>query len=262
MEEFLRGLKMSVVFGPFTAVDHARVVQLINKTNQFNTTTRRYASEEVEHVASQPEALTLQFRLLDRVGDNGLVSTMILRPTPDDEDVLEIENWVMSCRVFGRQLEFEAMNIAVEAARAAWRAGAYRELYSHRQEQRDQYAVSEASALPKSIRPASASGATRWFLNLADYVVRDTHISCESSRMTEQEILSKFTRILRDLLLDDSIELTMETRREDIPNWDSFNYINFIVAVEIEFGVKFKVADIESFANVGAIVKETTKMLA
>jgi acyl carrier protein len=54
----------------------------------------------------------------------------------------------------------------------------------------------------------------------------------------------------------------METRREDIPDWDSFNYINFIVAVELEFGVKFKVADIEAFANVGAIVKETTKMLA
>jgi acyl carrier protein len=85
---------------------------------------------------------------------------------------------------------------------------------------------------------------------------------CETSRMTDQEILSKFTRILRDLLLDDSIELTMKTRREDVPNWDSFNYINFIVAAEIEFGVKFKVADIESFADVGAIVKETTKLLA
>ena len=80
--------------------------------------------------------------------------------------------------------------------------------------------------------------------------------------MTAPEILVAFTRILRDLLLDDSIELTMETRREDVPNWDSFNYINFIVAVEMEFGVKFKVADIESFANVGAIVRETTKMLA
>ena len=79
--------------------------------------------------------------------------------------------------------------------------------------------------------------------------------------MTVQEILIVFTRILRDLLLDDSIVLTMESRREDIPNWDSFNYINFIVAVEIEFGVKFKVADIESFANVGAIVTEMTKML-
>jgi acyl carrier protein len=80
--------------------------------------------------------------------------------------------------------------------------------------------------------------------------------------MTDQEILAKFTTILRDLLLDDSIELTMETRREDVPNWDSFNYINFIVAVEIEFGVKFKVADIESCPDVGAIVRETTKLAA
>ena len=80
--------------------------------------------------------------------------------------------------------------------------------------------------------------------------------------MTVQETLTTFTRILRDLLLDDSIVLTMDTRRDDIPSWDSFNYINFIVAVEIEFGFKFKIADIESFGNVGAIVTATTKMLA
>jgi len=79
--------------------------------------------------------------------------------------------------------------------------------------------------------------------------------------MTTQEILTEFTRILRDLLLDDVIDLTMETRREDIPNWDSFNYINFIVAVEMKFGVKFKIADIESFETVGAIVAQLTKML-
>ena len=79
--------------------------------------------------------------------------------------------------------------------------------------------------------------------------------------MKVQEILAAFTRILCDLLLDDSVVLTMETRREDVPNWDSFNYINFIVAVEQEFGVKFKIADIESFPNVGVIVTEMTKML-
>jgi len=79
--------------------------------------------------------------------------------------------------------------------------------------------------------------------------------------MMGEEILAAFTRILRDLLSDDKIVLTMDTRRKDVPNWDSFNYINFIVAVEIEFGVKFKVADIESFANVGAIVRELTRML-
>ena len=78
--------------------------------------------------------------------------------------------------------------------------------------------------------------------------------------MTDQEILTKLTSILRALLLDDSIVLTMETQREDVPSWDSFNYINFIVAVEIEFGVKFKVADIESFANVAEIVTELKNM--
>ena len=75
--------------------------------------------------------------------------------------------------------------------------------------------------------------------------------------MTDQEVLNAFTRILRGILLDNSIVLLMETRREDVLNWNSFNYINFIVAVEIEFGVKFKVADIESFENVGAIAAET-----
>jgi acyl carrier protein len=79
--------------------------------------------------------------------------------------------------------------------------------------------------------------------------------------MTNQEILCILTQILRDLLLDDSIVLSTGTRRQDVPNWDSFNYINFMVAVEIKFGVKFKVADIESFENVGSIVDETKALL-
>jgi acyl carrier protein len=79
--------------------------------------------------------------------------------------------------------------------------------------------------------------------------------------MTAQDILTVCTRILRDLLLDDSIELTMGTRREDVPDWDSFNYINFIVALEAELGLKFRIADIESFADVGAIVRETMNTL-
>jgi acyl carrier protein len=73
--------------------------------------------------------------------------------------------------------------------------------------------------------------------------------------MTEQERLGALTQILSDLLGDDSIELTMDTVRDDVPGWDSFNYINFIVAVEAEFGIKFRIAEVESFPNVGAIVK-------
>jgi len=79
--------------------------------------------------------------------------------------------------------------------------------------------------------------------------------------VTDEQLLSVCTRVLRDLLLDDSIALTMDTRRADIPKWDSFNYVNFIVAVEIELGVRFKVADVESFENVGAIVSTAKEML-
>jgi acyl carrier protein len=77
-------------------------------------------------------------------------------------------------------------------------------------------------------------------------------------RMTEQERLTKLTRILSDLLGDDSIALTLDTVREDVPGWDSFAYINFIVAIEAGFGIKFRIADVESFPNVGAIVKAIT----
>ena len=72
--------------------------------------------------------------------------------------------------------------------------------------------------------------------------------------MSEAEILAIFTRILRDLLMDDSVVLTMDTRRPDVPNWDSFAYVNFIVAAEAELGIRFNVAEVESFETVGEIV--------
>jgi acyl carrier protein len=80
--------------------------------------------------------------------------------------------------------------------------------------------------------------------------------------MSNEEILEKMTRILRDLLSDDSIVLNMETRRDEVPDWDSFAYVNFIVAAEVEFGVKFRVAEVESFPNVGAIVRRTQELLS
>jgi FkbH-like protein len=166
---------MSVVSGPFTCVDHARLVQLFSKTNQFNATTRRYTSEEIIQLTDLPNVLTLQFRLLDRIGDNGLVSAMILRPTANEKDVLKIDNWVMSCRVFGRGLEFEAMNIAVETAQrlgmkrfiadyiATPKNGVISELYP-------------SLGFTAAGEPEIANGATRWLLDLADYATHQSHI--------------------------------------------------------------------------------------
>jgi acyl carrier protein len=72
--------------------------------------------------------------------------------------------------------------------------------------------------------------------------------------MTDPEVLQVFAEILGDLLGQD-VRLTLDTERGDVSGWDSFNYVNFIVAVEMRCGVQFKVAEIESFENVGAIVR-------
>jgi acyl carrier protein len=79
--------------------------------------------------------------------------------------------------------------------------------------------------------------------------------------MTEEDILDVLNRVLRDLLSDDSIVLKLETKRDDVANWDSFAYISFIVGVEAELGVRFGIAEIESFENVGAIVRRVKALL-
>ena len=175
MDDFLRGLDMSVVFGSIVPVDLARVAQLINKTNQFNTTTRRYTAEELSRFAAAPENITFQFRLLDRFGDNGLVSVMILRPVPDEPDVLDIDSWVMSCRVFGRQLEVEAMNIAVEAAQNRG-VRAFRADYIPTKKNGVISGLYESLGFSRLHQPLTADGVSRWRLNLAEYHTRPTFI--------------------------------------------------------------------------------------
>lgn len=176
MDDFLRGLQMTVEYGPARPVDLPRVTQLLNKTNQFNATTRRYAAEEVSELATSTAACVLQFRLLDRFGDNGLVSVMILRRASDEADALEIDNWVMSCRVFGRQLEFEAMTIAVEAARAAG-ARTLRARYVPTDLNGVISGLFESLGFCRLPAPEDAAGASRWRLALADYTPRPTFIA-------------------------------------------------------------------------------------
>ena len=113
---YLRGLNMRLVARPFDDLGKQRIVQLINKSNQFNLTTRRYSDAEVEAVMADPRAFGLQFRLIDRFGDNGVIAIVICRLRAGNEAV--IDTWLMSCRVLGRQVEQATLDVIVERARA------------------------------------------------------------------------------------------------------------------------------------------------
>jgi len=106
--DYLSSLGMIIRFSPFDRNGRQRITQLINKTNQFNLTTRRYTEAEVAAMESDDSFFTLQVRLADKFGDLGMIAVVICRPSQSDTRAWEIDTWLMSCRVLGRQVE-EAM---------------------------------------------------------------------------------------------------------------------------------------------------------
>lgn len=114
LEGYLASLDMKLEWRDFDRLGLPRVTQLINKSNQFNLTTKRYTQEEVAAVMAAPDALGLQLRLTDRFGDNGIIAVIIGRMV--DGTDLDIDTWLMSCRVLGRGVERATLELI--AARA------------------------------------------------------------------------------------------------------------------------------------------------
>jgi FkbH-like protein len=102
MEEFLEGLEMRARIAPFDELRLPRIAQLVNKTNQFNLTTRRYSETELRRFSEDDRYVHLCLELRDRFADHGLVAVLIARQAGD---ALDIDTFLMSCRVIGRTVE-------------------------------------------------------------------------------------------------------------------------------------------------------------
>lgn len=114
---FLRRLDLRMHHGPFNDAVHDRVVQLLNKTNQFNLTTRRHGAAAVAALRANPAAWTQYFRLVDCYGDNGIVGLVVAQPA-EAADSWEIDTLLLSCRVLGRQAEDFMVATLLAAAQA------------------------------------------------------------------------------------------------------------------------------------------------
>ncbi len=114
--QYLDSLEMTGVIRNFEPVFLDRIAQLTNKSNQFNLTTKRYSRAEIEEVAGSDEYIDIYGKLIDKFGDNGVVSVVIGHK---NKDVLDMDLWIMSCRVLKRDMEFAMMDELVAAAKAA-----------------------------------------------------------------------------------------------------------------------------------------------
>ena len=113
-EAYLNSLQMDCKVMEIGPSNIERITQLINKTNQFNLTTKRYTQHEVEKVVADPNHLSFGAHLTDKFGDNGIISMVLARI---EGMVAEIDLWVMSCRVFKRNVEFVMFNELIHRCR-------------------------------------------------------------------------------------------------------------------------------------------------
>ena len=112
--EYLQSLEMVATIADFEPVYLKRITQLTNKSNQFNLTTRRYTDREMEEVYESDRYIRLYGKLVDKFGDNGVVSVVIGEIKGDE---MHIDLWLMSCRVLKRDMEQAMLDVLVEQCR-------------------------------------------------------------------------------------------------------------------------------------------------
>jgi acyl carrier protein len=66
--------------------------------------------------------------------------------------------------------------------------------------------------------------------------------------------IERLRGVFREVFENPTLEITPATTARDVENWDSFNHINLVIAIETEYGVKFKTKEIKDMANVGDLV--------
>lgn len=112
-EDYLRSLEMRATVAPLDELTIPRASQLVNKSNQFNLTTVRRTEKEVAELAGSSGWQAFTVRLEDKFGDHGIIAVVF---TETRDSALEIETFVMSCRVLKRGVEQLVANVLAELA--------------------------------------------------------------------------------------------------------------------------------------------------
>ena len=167
---YLRGLDMTASFASFDAPGRQRIVQLINKTNQFNLTTRRYTETQVRDFEADANAMTLQVRLADRFGDLGMIAVLICMPLAGPAETWNIDSWLMSCRVLGRNVEAATLSVIARKAQAM---NVKRLVGAYIPTDKNMLVENHYGKLGFTQVAKDANGTTHWELDLGTYATPD-----------------------------------------------------------------------------------------
>jgi len=174
IEDYLLSLNMIVKLERFSPASLPRIAQLMQRSNQFNLTTRRYSEAACEQFMNDPQNyLPLSFSLADKYGDYGLIGVTVLKLSDEE---LEIDEFLMSCRVLQRGVEQFVMNSVVSFAARHQMATV-----------RGRYIPTEKNSMVKEFysnfgfvaSPISSDKSFEWTLSVQDYLPRKVFMHTE-----------------------------------------------------------------------------------
>jgi FkbH-like protein len=168
--DYLLSLDMRAEIKEFLPIYHDRISQLINKTNQFNLTTKRYTLSEVETVSASDEHIGLYGRLIDRFGDNGLIS--VVSSSIKDKEC-HIDLWLMSCRVLKRDMEFAMLD---ELVNRCWYRGAKKIFGYYYPTAKNAMVADMYANLGFDMISKDDNGNSLWLLAIDGYCQKNKHI--------------------------------------------------------------------------------------
>ncbi len=169
--DYLQSLAMKVAVRPFDAAELPRIAQLIQRSNQFNLTTRRYGAAECEDLLRNAACTPLYVTLADRFGDHGLISVVVAKY---EHDIARLDLWLMSCRVLSRGVEEFTMNRIVELARARGARRLLGEYIPTAKNKMVQDFYGRFGFRRDAVDPST--GTTTWVLELAAYEPKPTFL--------------------------------------------------------------------------------------
>ena len=113
IDEYLKQLRMKISFNKVNNKNIERCVQMLNKTNQFNFTTRRYSMATFKEYISDSKIVSLVVSVEDKLGDYGITG---LLTASKNKKTLSIDNFLLSCRILGRKIEDQIINKVIDIA--------------------------------------------------------------------------------------------------------------------------------------------------
>ena len=111
IDQYLSSLEIEITIEKDKLNQIERLSQLTQKTNQFNLTTKRYTENQIKNFILNHDFHVYSLSVRDKFGENGITGLCIIHQIKlDHGSILNIDTFLMSCRVIGRNIEFQFFN--------------------------------------------------------------------------------------------------------------------------------------------------------